>query len=260
MNEKSKFLVYLLIAVMLMLQVLPVSAQGETPPTVEITISDTSSNEDMNWPILKQETHRRKDPSTGTDIVETIVIKRKPLTKENIECENKSKNKSKNGQSELNSAVILASDYCVLFTSSITASATRTVGGGTVTGYAKNFAAQYCNSAGVCDFVKMNRLEVYWTRTSTSFGLINARTAWGCIGGGCWLCPGPALTYYKYVSGYFTPTWNGLRTSTYVYTSSMPIMMTSFENGGIPAGGNDATATAPRSAVPLSVYASFVNP
>lgn len=260
MNTKSKSLVYLLIAVMLALQVLPVSAQDETPPTVDVTVLDDQSNEDANWPVIKNETRKLKDKSTGNEIVETIVIKRKPLTKENIECENKSKNKSKSGQSELNSVVTLASDYCVLFTSSITASATRTVGGGSVTGYAKNFAAQYCNSAGVCDFVKMNRLEIYWTRTSTSFGVINARTAWGCIGGGCWLCPGPALTYYKYVSGYFNPTWNGLRTSTYVYTSSMPIMMTSTENAGFPAGGNDATATAPRSAVPLSVYASFVNP
>jgi len=256
MNTKRKTLVYLMIAIILALQVLPASAQDETPPTVDLTVLDEPSKEDANWPIIKKETHKRKDLSTGMDIVEITVVRKKPPTKENIECENKAKNR----KSELDSAVTLALS-CVLFSTSITTSATRTVGGGTVTGYAKNFADQYCNGAGVCDFVKMKRLEVYWTRTGTSFGVINARTAWGCIGGGCWLCQTTGLTYYKYVSGYFNPTWNGLRTSTYVYTSTtMPIMMTSFENGGIPSGGNDATATAPRSAVPLSVFASFVNP
>lgn len=261
MKTQSKTFVYLFLVAMLVLQITPVSAQGETPPTVEIKISDEPSNEDANWPIVKKETHRRKDLSTNTDIVETIVIRQKPPTKENIECETKSKNRYKSGQSELDSVGTL-NLTCVLFSTSITSSATRTVGGGSVTGYAKNFADQYCNGAGVCDFVKMKRLEIYWTRTSTSFGVINARTAWGCIGGGCWLCTTTGLTYYKYVSGYFNPTWSSsLRTSTYVYTStSQPIMMTSTENGGFPSGGNDATATAPRSAVPLSVYASFVNP
>jgi hypothetical protein len=251
-----------MVALILTLQVLPASAQGETPPTVEITISDTPSNEDMNWPIVKQVLHKRKDLSTGMDIVEIIVVKQKPPTRENIECDKKSKNKSKVGRSGLDSMATLASG-CVLYTTSITTSATRTVGGGSVTGYAKNYADQYCNGAGVCDFVKMKKLEIYWTRTSTSFGVINARTAWGCIGGGCWLCQdGLNLTYYKYVSGYFNPTWSSsLRTSTYVYTSSsIPVMMTSIENGGFPSGGNDSTATAPRSAVPLSVFASFVNP
>lgn len=260
MNTKSKTLIYIMIAIILAVQVLPVSAQDETPPTVDLTVLSEPSKEDVNWPIIKKEMHKRKDPSTGMDIVEIIVVKQKPPTKENIECENKAKNKSQNSQNELDSAVTLASS-CVLYSTSITTSATRTVGGGIVTGYAKNFADQYCNGAGVCDFVKMKRLEIYWTRTGTSFGVINARTAWGCIGGGCWLCQTVGLTYYKYVSGYFNPTWSGLRTSTYVYTStSMPIMMTSIENGGFPSGGNDATATAPRSAVPLSVYASFVNP
>jgi hypothetical protein len=247
---------------MLGLQVLPVSAQGETPPTVEVTISDEPSNEDANWPIVKKETRKRKDPSTGMDIVESIVVRRMPPTKENIECENKSKNKSESGQRELDSMVTLVAT-CVLYTTSIvTSTATSSVGGGTVTAYAKNFANRYCNGAGECGFVKMNRLEIYWTRTSTSLGVINARTAWGCLGGGCWLCTTFGLTYSKWLSPYFNPTWSSsLRTSTYVYTSStMPIMMASTENGGFPSGGNDATATAPRSAIPLSVYAVFYFP
>lgn len=249
-----------MIAIILALQVIPVSAQDETPPTVDLTVIDEPSKEDANWPIIKKETQKRKDLSTGEDIVEIIVIKQKPPTKENLECENKAKRKSKSGQSEIDSMVTLASS-CVLFSTSITSSATRSVGGGAVTGYVKNIADQYCNSAGVCDFVKMKKLEIYWTRTVTSFTVKNARTFWGCLGGGCWLCQTVGLTYYKYDSGYFNPTWNGLRTSTYVYTSSnMPIMMTSTENGGFPSGGNDSTVTAPRSVVPFSIYASFVNP
>jgi hypothetical protein len=258
MYAKSKPFVLLLIALMLVIQVMPVSAQGETPPDVELTISDVPSNEDANWPIIKTETHRRKDPATGKEIIETTVVRRRPPTKENKDCENK----LNRGRSEFGSAVALAAG-CTLYRSSITASSTSSVGGGTVKAYAKNYADQYCNGASECGFVKMKKLEVYWTRTSTSLGVINARTAWGCIGGGCWLCQTQVgLTYYKWLSGYFNPTWSSsLRTSTYVYTSStMPIMMASTENGGFPSGGNDATATAPRSATPLSVYATFYFP
>jgi hypothetical protein len=260
MNTKSKMLVYVLIAVILMLQTMPVSAQGETPPLVEVMISDEPSNEDANWPIVRTETRKRKNPSTGMEIIETTVIRRRPPTKENKDCEKQ----VKLARSELNSMVALATG-CTLYRSSITTSATSLVGGGSVTAYAKNYADQYCNGAGVCNFVKMKKLEIYWTRTSTSFGVINAKTVWGCIGGGCWLCQQQlGLTYYNWVGPYFNPVWStSLKTKTYTYTSTSittEIIMASLENGGFPSGGNDATATAPRTATPLSVYATFVFP
>ncbi len=258
MNTKSKTLVYLMIAVILVLQVVPVSAQGETPPDVRLTISDEPSNEDANWPIIKRETCKRKDPSTGMEIIETTVVRRRPPTKENKDCENK----LKLARSELNSVAALATG-CTLYRTSIITSGTSQVGGGSVTAYAKNYADQYCNAAGVCNFVKMKKLEIYWTRTSTSFGVVNARTAWGCIGGGCWLCQQQqGLTNYKWVGPYFNPVWSSsLRTPTYTYTSTtQEIIMVSTEHGGFPSGGNDATATAPRTASPLSVYATFVFP
>jgi hypothetical protein len=262
MNTKNKTLVYFLVLLMITLQILPVSAQGENPPIVEVTISDRPSNEDANWPIIKTETHKRKDPLTDMDIVETIVVRKMPPTPKNIECEsNSKKNKSKNIQSELESLLTSAAT-CVLYTTSTeTRMSTSSIGGGTVTAYARNYADRYCNGAGECSFVKMKKLEIYWKRTSTSLGVINARTAWGCLGGGCWLCSTTGLSYYKYLSGTFNPTWGNLQTSTYTYTSTtMPIISVSTENGGFPSGGNDATATAPRSAVPLSVYAVFIFP
>jgi hypothetical protein len=160
MNAKSKVFVYLLMVLMLALQAMPASAQSGMPPLVETTISDEPSHEDKNWPIIKSETHKRKDPSTGMDIVETTVVRRMPPTKENMECENK----STSGRGKFDSAATLVST-CMLYRTSITTSATSSVAGGYVTAYAINYADQYCNSAGECGFVKMKRLEIYWTRT-----------------------------------------------------------------------------------------------
>lgn len=248
MNAKSKMLVYLLIAVMLMLQVVPVAAQDDPPPLVEVTFSDDPSSEDENWPIIKKETRKRKDPSSGNDIIEIIVIRQEPPTKDKKACKDKYENKAAKS--------IAATATCIINRYSMVKQSQVSVGGGSVTGYVKNIADEYCSSTAGCGFYKMKRLEVWWTRTSTSFGVINARTTWGCSAT-CALCTDGTTTYI-YRSGYFNPAWSGLRTSTYVYTlSSMPIMAAMPDYGGFPIGGNDSTVTAPRSQTQLSVYTTF---
>lgn len=213
---------------------------------MDVMVSDEPSNEDANWPIVKNETRKRKDPSTGQDIVETIVVRQEPPTKDKKACKDKYENKTKS---------IVAAATCTINRYSMVKQSQVSVGGGSVTGYVKNIANEYCSSTAGCGFYKMTRLEVWWTRTATSFGVINARTTWGCSAT-CALCT-DGTTTYRYRSGYFNPVWSGLRTSTYGYTLSMPIMAAMPDFGGFPIGGNDSTVTAPRSQTPLSVYTTF---
>jgi len=253
MNTKSKFLVYSLIVVMLVLQIVPVAAQGETPPQpMDVMISDRPSSEDANWPIIKHETRKRKDPSTGMDIVETIVV-RQQSAKDNKDCD---KNKA--------SKFVVGATLGCQFSISISKSSTVYVGGGAVTSFVKAFADKYCNTwNGECNYVYMKKVEVYWTRTSTSFGVINARTYMGCSNPYCLLCTnGIVTTNYMDRSSYFNPSWNGLKTYTYTRTAAatMPIMMAFLENNGYPIAGNDSTATAPRTAYSISNYVVFVFP
>lgn len=248
MNTKNKFLVYLLLAVMLTIQVVPVFAQGEIPPSaVDVTVSDKPSNEDESWPIIKKETHKHKDQSTGQEIVETIIIRQEPMTKEKKACKDKYENK-------INKLVVAAAT-CTINRYSLVKQSQVSVGGGSLTGYVKNTADEYCSSTAGCGFYKMKKLEIWWTRTTTSFSVTNARTTWGCSAT-CALCT-DGTTTYVFRSGYFNPTWSGLSTPTYVYTTSMPIIAAMPEYGGYPIGGNDSTATAPRSQTSLSVYTTF---
>lgn len=254
MNTKSKVLVYLLIAI-LVLQVLPVSAQGETPPPpADVTISDQPSSEDASWPITKKETHKRKDPSTGRDIVETIVVRQKPSGKDNTDC-------GRNSSGKIDMAVVAATCQ---FSISIQQTSTVYVGGGAVTSVVTGFADKYCNSAnGVCDYVKIKKVQVYWKRTATNFGVINAKSYMGCVGWQCLVCAsGVVTTAYLFQSTTFNPSWNGLQTLTYTSTAptNIPIMMAFVEQGGYPVAGNDSTATAPRSAYSISNYTTFFWP
>jgi hypothetical protein len=120
---------------MLVLQIVPVAAQGETPPQpMDVMISDRPSSEDANWPIIKHETRKRKDPSTGMDIVETIVV-RQQSAKDNKDCD---KNKA--------SKFVVGATLGCQFSISISKSSTVYVGGGAVTSFVKAFADKYCNT------------------------------------------------------------------------------------------------------------------
>ncbi len=132
MKMKSNVLVYLLV-VILTLQVVPVSAQGETPPpAADVTVSEEPSNEDASWPITSKETQKRRDLSTGQEIVETIVVRQRPSGKDNSDC-------SKKRMSKLDLAALATCYYSV----SIERSAIVYVGGGAVTSIVKGFADKY---------------------------------------------------------------------------------------------------------------------
>jgi hypothetical protein len=251
MNRKNKTFVSLLIAIMLALQVMPAYAQDETPPPGEVSISIEPSTEDENWTIINKETRTRKDPSTGKDIVETIVVRQQPT--KNRDC-------IKNKVDQINIGVSSACTFSI----SIQLSSTVYVGGGAVTGYVTAFADKYCNTwNGECDYVKMKKVQVYWTRTSTSFGVINARSYMGCNNPYCLVCSsGIVTTGYMFRSTSFNVSWSGLRSLTYTSTAptNIPIMKVFLEQGGYPIAGNDSTATAPRSTYFMANYVVFAFP
>lgn len=245
MNIKNKTLVCLFMAFILVLQVSPVSAQDEMPPHTTMVVSDEPSTEDANWPIVKKETLKRQDPKTGRNITETIVVRQHLLNPKQTNC-------ASNVEFQFDSVAAATCQYDV----TIEDSRTIYVGGGAVTSVVKAFARKYCNTAnGDCDYVKMTKVQVYWKRTSTRFGVINATSYMGCVGGLCQVCSsGNSFTRYIAVSAPFTPSWNGLRSLVYSLTAptDMPIMTAFEEQAGYPTAGNDSTATAPRSSYLMS--------
>lgn len=220
---------------------------NDPKPPIQVTISDGPSIEDENWPIIKNETHNRKDSLTGQEILETIVVRQEPPSKDKIACKEKSKNKTYQTDSTLAT--------CTINRYSVTVQTSVPGAGGGVTGNAKNIANEYCNGT-ECGFYLMTKLQIWWTRISTSWGVRSARTNWGCSGS-CTLCSG-GITNYIYQTVYFNPTWNGLTSTTYTYTDpSMPIMR-SIGGSGLVTGGNDSLVVLPNNQTsPLSVYASF---
>lgn len=246
MKTKTKIFVYLLMVLMLALQILPTSAQGKTPPPVAITESDEPSNEDASWPIIKTETHKRKDPSTGQEIIEKIVIRQEPPTNDKLACKDKLK-------------LHTAAATCTINSYSVTVQAQVSVGAGSyVTGYVKNIADEYCSNIAGCGFYKMKKLQAWWTRTSTNFSVRNAKATWGCSVV-CALCTG-GTTSYVWQSAYFNPTWDatGLKSVVKTWTSTtMPIMSSMGDFGGYPIGGTDSLVILPRTQHTLSVYATF---
>src|SRR3972149_749752 len=184
-------------------------------PTVHVEVVESPSFEDQNWPIIKVETYTQKDPFTGQDVTVTTVIRRGPpetsKVTSKIACE-----------ANETDQVTAASATCV-YRAPETVQRSVTVGG--VTGYAKNYADNYCSGPD-CSFYKMTKLEIWWTRIGTGWVVRTAYTRWGC-NGACSLCPDLAPYTYYYQNGPFTPAWNGLTSVTYRYTSSgWPVMKT----------------------------------
>lgn len=218
---------------------------GQRSPTqqsviVNVEIVDSPSLEDRNWPIIKHATYKRKDPSTGKEVVDTLVIRRGPSGK----CE------SKPNPSEQVEAVAVTCAYRTSETRS------SSVQAGGVTGFVKNYADNYCGGSD-CTYYKLTKLEVWWTRIGTGWTVRSARTAWGC-NGSCAVCPNntPYLTLYQSPS--FTPDFRGGLTSvTYRYASSgWPIMKSTA--GGTVWGGNNSVVVAPNGTTQsLSVSANY---
>lgn len=225
---------------------LDTATKNDPPPPTGVLLSDDPSTEDEGWAIIKNETVKRKNLSTGQETILTITVKQEPPTKDKIVCKEKH-------QTKTDKAVVAAT--CIVNRYSVVSYAEVPGAGGGVRGYAKNIANEYCNG-GNCGFYKMTKLQIWWTRISTSWGVRSTRTTWGC-NGACTLCSG-GTTGYIYQSGYFNPTWNGLTSTTYTYTdSSMPIMR-SMSEYGIVTGGNDSLVVLPNNQTsPLSVYASY---
>lgn len=251
MNTKNKTLVCLFMVFTLVLQVFPASAQGELPPPLAIEVTGDSLDDDADWPVIKTETRVKKDPTTGQDIIETTFVRREPPTKEKSICKEMIENKA---------APLDVAAKCVINRYSVVQQAEVPNGNGTITGYVKNIADEYCSSIAGCGFFKMKKLQVWWTRSATYYSVINAKVTWGCSST-CALCT-DGTTTYLWRSEYFKPTWNGLKTVTKTWTSSsMPIMGSMTDYGGYPIGGSDSTTTAPNGIRrPLSVYTTFFSP
>lgn len=229
-----------LLLIALVIVVIPAHAQGPVPPVdVQVEIVESPSHEDQDWPIIKTETYRHSDPFTGEEVVDTLVIRRGPSG----EC------KSKGNHSIQIDGVTVTCTY----QTSETRSSSVLAGG--VTGYAKNYADNYCGGAD-CTYYKMTKLQIWWTRIGTGWTVRNANTSWGC-NGTCAVCPNNTNYSYLYQSGYFTPNFNGGLTSvTYQYTSTWPIMKST--DFGTVWGGNNSIVESPSHVTqPLSVSANY---
>lgn len=217
-------------------------------PLAEATFSDGLPIQDEKWPIIKYETRNRKDSLTGQETIETIIVRQEPPSKSKDACQEMHQNKS--NQEIAPDATCIRNRFAVVMSAQVSGA------GAGVKGYAKNIADEYCNG-GNCGFYKMTQLQIWWTRINTSWGVRSARTTWGCTVV-CTLCS-DGTTSYLFRSLYFNPTWYGLTSQKYTYSSSnMPIMRSMSDYGGLVTGGNDSLLVLPNNQTsPLSVYASY---
>lgn len=215
------------------------ASSAQQSADVHVEIVKSPSIEDRNWSIIKSETYKHRDPSTGAEVIEALVIRQGPPGK----CSDKA----------YQTIQIDAVTVTCTYRTSETRSSSVLAGG--VTGYAKNYADNYCGGSD-CTYYKLTKLEIWWTRIGTGWIVRNANTAWGC-NGTCGVCPNNTSYTYLYQSGVFTPNFSGGLTSvTYRYTStSWPIMKSTM---GIVWGGNNSVVESPSHVTQsLSVSANF---
>jgi len=183
----------------------PISTSGIK---VNIRVVAAPSLEDKDWPITRIETVRYKNPATGIIEVLITTVREAPpgfgSVPKYLPC-------PLVAQSDVAPLV----NNCSSYQGAVSVSSQGIAGG--VTLNVKHYGNKFCPDS-VCSptLYQPYRLEVWWTRTSSSWTVQNAITDWGCIA--CLRCD---ITNFAYVwhSSSFTPIWSGNTSSTYVYTT-----------------------------------------
>ncbi len=199
------------------------------PEPVQVTVNLISEPNSLgdDWPIVRSERTEYTDPKTGLRIVSRLVVRQSPpgYLGSASNCPDPAKTP---GLASPLLACGQNGDKIV--------EADSTLGGLTI--HVKSFAHRYCDN-GICQWYQPYELDVWWTRTSTSWSAQNALVYWGCYA--CTICGGGGYECVWSGSS-FTPNWQtSTRTVTYQHLSSNFPAMYPFDGTGDRASGeNDA--------------------
>jgi hypothetical protein len=253
MSVKKKVPAVLLAVILLATQIGVALADTGTSNDVIVNqqIANGPSNEDANWPITRVETVRQKDPATGeVHVLKTIFREALPgfgSVPKDPPCP------PDNGKSVTSASV----NNCALYQGVVSVSSQGIAGG--ITLNVKHYANKFCpNSLCSPTLYQPYRLEVWWSRTSSSWTVQNAVTDWGCYA--CYKCDTSAFGYLWHSSS-FNPAWNANNTSyTYVYTTGGGTVWPAlqwFDPGVRIVGGNHGTAVMGGNQYYLATQANF---
>jgi len=176
-------------------------------------ISEEPSLEGADWPIVFSEIVEKTDDETGEVYIEKTEIRRLVIkdTLKDKDCPNEER--------------ILSNCY---YDGSILVA--RESQSGNITAHIRHYSDVYCIPYD-CTIYRPYKVERWWTRTSTSYHVTNARLSWGC--GACALCDGGNWTYV-YHSDPMSPGWNNLTSWTYTTHISWFEPMQALWYGGRP--------------------------
>jgi hypothetical protein len=217
-NKFFKLVISILILAVIGFEVTSVAAETtDSQDTVDVTRVivtgpyNENEAEDANWPIIWSETEviRTED---GQEIISTLIIRRQPRNGDDSEiCDQ-----------EESLATSLDTTIASNCTFQDNDSIERSWAYSGVRSYVKHFASVYTHSGSGATLWKPYKVEVWWTRTSSSWTVKNAYLLWGCEG--CVNCAGQIVNPV-YQESPHTPGWNGNTSHIYTYTSSsFPIM------------------------------------
>lgn len=190
------------------------------PPHIKLEVADKGSNEDLNWPIIREERSVKTDKATNEVVVETLVVRMSPPGAKGPLCDE-----------PLPESIMAAASSCV---KTGVASFYRTMTVGKITIRVKHFTDAVCNGAN-CIWNRPTRMEVSWTRTDNRWFTTNAYVGWGCYA--CSVCTGGSWSSV-WTSSTWTPAWNGNNSSIYIFTSSSYPAMYPFDGTGDRASGD----------------------
>lgn len=175
-------------------------------PNVIMSIADTPSNEDANWPITRVENWQSTDPQTGTVHFHKTIIRTAP-----------------EGYVSPDSRLIACANDGIA-----APSVTCTFGGyvsrtdqdvqGPYIANIVHYANKFCSSYYGCTHFQPVRLEVWWTKSAAGTPSISYTTDWGC--GNCAKCNEGQFQYVYHGSGTMK-TWNGNKSSVLIYTTNI---------------------------------------
>lgn len=184
----KKSVIFLLVVFFVLLQIVNVHAEtvehranNENFPDVKrIVTVQRMEPEPVDWPVVKETRTESYDEKTGIRHIHIIIVREQPVDKNNMQSECSSVN--------MTFTCVSNGDKYVQDTDIVSTS------NGWIQSYAAHWQTKYCRSGeSYCHFRKPYKLQIWWTRSNSSWRADNALVRWGC--GGCNVCEGGTSNY-----------------------------------------------------------------
>lgn len=221
-------LVVLMLA-LLWITMLSTASADEPVQVTKQVLSVPPKFDDADWPIVKVEKWKYRDPETGQIHLRQRIFRESPVpTHSTGPCD------------RTDSSNVTIAATCT-YRGAVSQTDQDTSGG--VTANMKHYADKYCTeSECYTRYYRMTKVELWWTRSSSSQSVWNATLLWGC-NWTCFKCEDGSGFSYVYQDGPFTPTWNGNTSYLYRYTATWPILKGVGDVTVVPGARSDSSSS-----------------